>query len=94
MDRALSSSRSFVRGVPRIPQKWRHGDSNPRHPACKAGALPTELYPHVLMGARTGAGGAEEERLNNALRFLQLNPPGRMERLIKVGAGVSADGHP
>jgi hypothetical protein len=24
---------------------WRHGDSNPRHPACKAGALPTELYP-------------------------------------------------
>ena len=25
--------------------KWRHGDSNPGHPACKAGALPTELYP-------------------------------------------------
>ena len=24
---------------------WRHGDSNPGHPACKAGALPTELYP-------------------------------------------------
>jgi hypothetical protein len=26
-------------------QKWRHGGSNPGHPACKAGALPTELYP-------------------------------------------------
>lgn len=24
---------------------WRHGDSNPRHSACKADALPTELYP-------------------------------------------------
>ncbi len=24
---------------------WRHRDSNPGHPACKAGALPTELYP-------------------------------------------------
>ena len=45
MDRALSGLRSFVRGGPQLPQKWRHGDSNPRHPACKAGALPTELYP-------------------------------------------------
>ncbi len=26
---------------------WRHGDSNPGHPACKAGALPTELYPRL-----------------------------------------------
>ena len=31
---------------------WRHGDSNPRHPACKAGALPTELYPPVASEAR------------------------------------------
>lgn len=27
------------------PRKWRKWDSNPRHPACKAGALPTELFP-------------------------------------------------
>ena len=26
---------------------WRHGDSNPRPIACKATALPTELYPHL-----------------------------------------------
>ena len=24
---------------------WSQSDSNPRHPACKAGALPTELWP-------------------------------------------------
>ncbi len=25
---------------------WSRGDSNPRHPPCKGGALPTELRPH------------------------------------------------
>ena len=28
--------------------KWRSGESNPRHIACKAIALPTELHPHEL----------------------------------------------
>ena len=28
--------------------EWRQRDSNSRPPACKAGALPTELYPHLL----------------------------------------------
>ena len=28
---------------------WRHGGSNPGHPACKAGALPTELYPRKII---------------------------------------------
>ena len=28
--------------------EWRWGDSNPWPPACKAGALPTELHPHFL----------------------------------------------
>ena len=38
---------------------WRHGDSNPRPIACKATALPTELYPLWLcfdfskLGARS-----------------------------------------
>jgi hypothetical protein len=59
MDRALSSCDRLFEACPQVPQKWRHGDSNPRHPACKAGALPTELYPHDLMGVRTGAGGVE-----------------------------------
>ena len=38
--------------VHRIPLplriQWRQRDSNSRPPACKAGALPTELYPHLL----------------------------------------------
>ena len=29
--------------------KWRRADSNRRPPACKAGALPTELRPHVYL---------------------------------------------
>ena len=36
---------------------WRHGDSNPRHPACKAGALPTELYPLGASPFREKTGG-------------------------------------
>ena len=28
---------------------WRWRDSNPRPPACKAGALPTELHPHIAL---------------------------------------------
>ena len=28
--------------------EWRWGDSNPWPPACKAGALPTELHPQIL----------------------------------------------
>jgi hypothetical protein len=45
------------------------------------------------MGARTGAGGVEEERLNNALRFLQFMILGSWNGLLRFGAGVSADGH-
>lgn len=33
---------------------WRHGDSNPGHPACKAGALPTELYPQLRFSVKKG----------------------------------------
>ena len=27
---------------------WRYAGSNRRPPACKAGALPAELYPHIF----------------------------------------------
>ena len=30
-----------------LPTAWRRRDSNSRPPACKAGALPTELRPHI-----------------------------------------------
>ena len=29
---------------------WRWWDSNPWPPACRAGALPTELHPHIVLG--------------------------------------------
>ena len=29
---------------------WSRGDSNPRHPPCKGGALPAELRPHLVAG--------------------------------------------
>ena len=31
-----------------ISPQWRWRDSNSRPPACKAGALPTELHPHLI----------------------------------------------
>ena len=36
----VSDARKFLSG-------WRRRDSNSRPPACKAGALPTELYPRL-----------------------------------------------
>ena len=38
----VSDARKFLSG-------WRRRDSNSRPPACKAGALPTELHPHLVM---------------------------------------------
>ena len=37
----VSDARKFLSG-------WRRRDSNSRPPACKAGALPTELRPHMV----------------------------------------------
>ena len=39
----MHNSAAFVRTLPRFWSEWR--DSNPRHPAPKAGALPTALHP-------------------------------------------------
>ena len=44
------------RGTPslefRVPMQWSDGDSNPGPPACKAGALPTELWPRIMQNAK------------------------------------------
>ena len=37
-----------VRSAALFPLLWRLRDSNSRPPACKAGALPTELSPHLI----------------------------------------------
>ncbi len=39
--------RRRARSRPKRRKTWRRGDSNSRHPACKAGALPTELRPRA-----------------------------------------------
>ena len=45
---ACSNQLSYRPGFGSLSRNWwRHGDSNPGHPACKAGALPTELYPQL-----------------------------------------------
>ena len=43
--RILSNFRSTML-APLIENWWRWWDSNPWPPACRAGALPTELHPH------------------------------------------------
>ena len=43
----FSCQRSKIRSIKRA-QWWRQPGSNRRHPACKAGALPTELCPRNL----------------------------------------------
>ena len=49
----VSDARKFLSG-------WRRRDSNSRPPACKAGALPTELRPHdVLLFFLMGLNGLE-----------------------------------
>ena len=52
LTRALLRSNSHVRGLSYHDlfmkhDKWRRRDSNSWPPACKAGALPTELRPHL-----------------------------------------------
>lgn len=52
---ACSNQLSYRPGIslPRLfnhRAQWRHGDSNPRPIACKATALPTELYPLLFFG--------------------------------------------
>ena len=45
----LSESRIALRSL-KLPW-WRWWDSNPWPPACRAGALPAELHPHIIYEA-------------------------------------------
>ena len=47
---ACISFPSSVGSTARLIIKWRWRDSNSWPPACKAGALPTELHPHWVIG--------------------------------------------
>ena len=82
---------------------WRHGDSNPRHPACKAGALPTELYPLVAKEARCSIGKKKTglhaaspslegraEFFNNILSWARTGRPVRKAPVLTPGPRPSA----
>ena len=68
---------------------WRHGDSNPRHPACKAGALPTELYPLCLRSRRRGVPSGRK-RPDCALRPLHLKWTRGISIIFCLGRGPIA----
>ena len=56
--RLSKSTPAASRGGGKIPGWWAHLDSNPRHPACKAGALPAELRPPRRAPAPRESSGA------------------------------------
>ena len=45
----LNRSTGAICPAGRIEEWWSQTGSNRRHPACKAGALPAELWPHFLV---------------------------------------------
>ena len=61
--RALGRSATHVTRRWSGVREWSQRESNPRHPACKAGALPTELWPLTNAGdafaSSVGLGGVE-----------------------------------
>ena len=52
---------------------WRQGGSNSRPPACKAGALPSELYPHSKTAAELGSRRACRCHIRHSTRPAQLS---------------------
>jgi hypothetical protein len=70
-----------VQSIPNYVWWWSQTGSNRRHPACKAGALPAELWPHFLEPTKmVGPGGLEPptSRLSGVRsNHLSYGPPGR-----------------
>ncbi len=60
---------------------WSQTESNRRHPACKAGALPTELWPHCVTNAGNKPGELSATVAHPSLSPLRL----RDERLVGLG---------
>ena len=57
LDHHSIASAPPVKTFPRAP-RWRWADSNPRPPACKAGALPLSYIPGSIAGHRRSGGPA------------------------------------
>ena len=74
--RAQAADHRVVRGSALTRSWWSQTESNRRHPACKAGALPTELWPHSI---RNGAKPRRAERPDQGGASKLLVGPGRLE---------------
>jgi hypothetical protein len=64
---------------------WSQTGSNRRHPACKAGALPAELWPHFFAFSHRGP---KENSLQNSKRMVG---PGRLELPTSRLSGVRSN---
>src|SRR5436190_22876126 len=76
---------------------WSWTESNRRPPACKAGALPTELQPpHALVGLDgfEPSTPALSRRCSNQLSYRPLKPVFGNRRLISAGALAPTDACP
>jgi hypothetical protein len=62
------------------PEWWSLTDSNRRHPACKAGALPAELKPHWLAKASWPCADARGGRSTFSLNRRRRPPPTWLSR--------------
>ena len=73
---ALELSHGSIISLNRCLQlRWRWWDSNPWPPACRAGALPTELHPHWFIGSLFSFNELIPHwKLNNNLCTLLLLP--------------------
>ena len=73
---ALELSHGSIISLNRCLQlRWRWWDSNPWPPACRAGALPTELHPHWFIGSLFSFNELIPHwKLNNNFRTLLLLP--------------------
>ena len=68
---------------------WRWWDSNPRPPACRAGALPTELHPRVGEQELSGSGFDGLIRSPAALGFSRVGVATRFETCL-AGKQISS----
>lgn len=88
---SLSSRRMDRTAISRPTKKtwWSQTGSNRRHPACKAGALPAELWPHILLqGILVGPGRLElpTSRLSGVRsNHLSYGPSGTRPGIRKPG---------
>jgi hypothetical protein len=71
-------SRFYPLLATRLPTSWSQPGSNRRPPACKAGALPTELWPRRSSSLRRWAGGSGPDRRRGGMAIRRGVSTGRL----------------